>query len=142
MARRTSEALWEGTLRDGKGRFSTGSGEVSGVYSYSTRFEEQEGSNPEELVGAALASCFSMKLAGDVEKAGHKPDSVRTVATVSLDKREGGFEITGIGLDTEAGIPGIEQAEFEKIAQSSKENCPVGKALAAVPITVRARLSA
>ncbi len=142
MARRTSEAHWEGTLRDGKGRFSTESGEVSGVYSFSTRFEEQEGSNPEELVGAALASCFSMKLAGDVENAGHKPDSVRTVATVSLDKGESGFEITGIALDTEAGIPGIDPGEFEKIAQSSKENCPVGRALAAVPVTLRARLSA
>jgi osmotically inducible protein OsmC len=142
MAKRTSEAHWEGTLRDGKGRFSTESGEVSGVYSFSTRFEEQEGSNPEELVGAALASCFSMKLAGDVESAGHKPDSVRTVATVSIDEGESGYAISGIGLDSEAGIPGIDPGEFEKIAQSSKENCPVGKALAAVPITLRARLSA
>jgi osmotically inducible protein OsmC len=83
-----------------------------------------------------------MKLAGDVEGAGHKPESVRTVATVSLDKGESGFEITGIGLDTDARVPGIDPAEFEKIAQSSKENCPVGKALAAVPITLRARLSA
>jgi lipoyl-dependent peroxiredoxin len=141
MARRTSEAHWEGTLREGKGRFSTESGEVSGVYSYSTRFEEQEGSNPEELVGAALASCFSMKLAGDVESAGHRPGSVRTVATVSLDKGESGFAITGIALDTEAGIPGIDPGEFEKIAESSKENCPVSKALS-VPITLRARLSA
>jgi osmotically inducible protein OsmC len=141
MARRTSEAHWEGTLREGKGRFSTESGEVSGVYSYSTRFEEQEGSNPEELVGAALASCFSMKLAGDVESAGHRPESVRTVATVSLDKGESGFAITGIALDTEAGIPGIDPGEFEKIAESSKENCPVSKALS-VPITLRARLSA
>jgi osmotically inducible protein OsmC len=142
MARRKSEAQWEGTLKDGKGRFWTESGEVSGVYSFSTRFEEQEGSNPEELIGAALASCFSMKLAGDVESAGHKPESVRTVATVSLDKGESGFEISGIGLDTEAGIPGIDPAEFERIAQSSKENCPVGEALAAVPITLRARLTA
>jgi lipoyl-dependent peroxiredoxin len=141
MARRTSEAHWEGTLREGKGRFSTESGEVSGIYSYSTRFEEQEGSNPEELVGAALASCFSMKLAGDVESAGHRPESVRTVATVSLDKGESGFAITGIALDTEAGIPGIDPGEFEKIAESSKENCPVSKALS-VPITLRARLSA
>jgi osmotically inducible protein OsmC len=141
MARRTSEAQWEGTLKEGKGRFSTGSGEVSGVYSFSTRFEEQEGSNPEELIGAALASCFSMKLAGDVGSADHKPESVRTVATVHLDKGTSGFAITGIDLDAEARIPGIDPAEFEKIAQSSKENCPVGKALAAVPITLRARLS-
>jgi lipoyl-dependent peroxiredoxin len=134
MARRTSEAQWDGTLKEGKGRFSTGSGEVSGVYSFSTRFEEQEGSNPEELIGAALASCFSMKLAGDVGSSGHTPESVRTVATVHLDKGTSGFAITGIDLDAEARVPGI--------AQSSKADCPVGKALAAVPITLRASVSA
>jgi osmotically inducible protein OsmC len=142
MARRTSEAQWEGTLKDGKGRFWTESGEVSGVYSFSTRFEEQEGSNPEELIGAALASCFSMKLAGDVERAGHKPESVRTVAAVRLDEGESGYAITGVDLDTEARIPGIDPAEFEKIAQSAKDTCPVGKALAAIPITLRGRLTA
>jgi osmotically inducible protein OsmC len=142
MARRTSEAQWEGTLKDGKGRFWTESGEVSGVYSFSTRFEEQAGSNPEELIGAALASCFSMKLSGDVEAAGHKAESVRTVATVHLDKGEGGFAITGVDLDSEARIPGIDPAEFEKVAQSAKENCPVSQALAAIPITLRAKLSA
>ena len=141
MATRTGEAQWEGTLKEGKGRFSTGSGEVSGVYSFSTRFEDQEGSNPEELIGAALASCFSMKLAGDVGAADHKPGSVRTVATMHLDKGKAGFAITGIDLDTEAKIEGIDPAEFETIAQSSKENCPVGRALAAVPITLNARLS-
>jgi osmotically inducible protein OsmC len=142
MARRKSEAQWEGTLKDGKGRFWTESGEVSGVYSFSTRFEDQEGSNPEELIGAALASCFSMKLAADVEGvAGHKPESVRTVATVKLDKGESGWDITGIDLDAEARVPGVDPAEFEEIAQSTKVNCPVGKALAAVPITLRARLT-
>lgn len=142
MARRTSEAQWEGTLKDGKGRFWTESGEVSGVYSFSTRFEEQAGSNPEELIGAALASCFSMKLSGDVESAGHKPESVRSVATVRLDEGESGFAIRGIDLDAEARIPGIDPTEFEKIPRSAKDNCPVGKALAAIPITVRARLTA
>jgi osmotically inducible protein OsmC len=142
MAVRTSEAQWEGSLRDGKGRFWTESGEVSGVYSYPTRFEEQSGSNPEELIGAALASCYSMALAGDVERAGSKPESVRTIARVRLDKAESGFEITGIDLDAEARVPGIEPDEFEKIAQATTVNCPVGKALAAVPITVRARLTA
>jgi osmotically inducible protein OsmC len=142
MAVRTSEAQWEGSLRDGKGRFWTESGEVSGVYSYPTRFEEQSGSNPEELIGAALASCYSMALAGDVERAGSKPESVRTIARVRLDKAESGFEITGIDLDAEARVPGIEPDEFEKIAQATKVNCPVGKALAAVPITVRARVIA
>jgi osmotically inducible protein OsmC len=142
MARRTSEAQWDGTLKDGKGRFWAESGEVSGVYSYSTRFEEREGSNPEELIGAALASCFSMALAGDVERAGHRPESVRTVATVKLDKADTGFEITGVELNAEARIPEIDPAEFERIAQSTRVNCPVAKALAAIPITLRARLTA
>jgi lipoyl-dependent peroxiredoxin len=142
MAVRTSEAQWEGTLKDGKGRFWTESGEVSGVYSYPTRFEEQSGSNPEELIGAALASCYSMALAGDVEGAGSKPESVRTIARVRLDKAESGFEITGIDLDAEARVPGIDPDEFEKLAQATKDNCPVGKLLAAVPITVSARLTA
>ena len=140
MQIRTSEATWDGTLRDGKGRFWTESGEVSGVFSFGTRFENQEGSNPEELIGAALASCFSMALAGDLERAGHVPESIRTVAAVDLDKAEGGFAITGIDLDTEAVVPEIDPVEFESIAQVTKDNCPVGKALAAVPITVRSRL--
>jgi lipoyl-dependent peroxiredoxin len=142
MARRTSEAQWEGTLKDGKGRFWTESGEVSGVYSFSTRFEEQAGSNPEELIGAALASCFSMKFAGDLGAAEYAPETVRTVATVKLDKGESGFAITGVDLVAEARVPGIDPAEFEKIAQSAKDNCPVGKALAAIPITLQARLTA
>jgi lipoyl-dependent peroxiredoxin len=141
MAVRTSEAQWEGTLKDGKGRFWTESGEVSGVYSFSTRFEEGSGSNPEELIGAALASCYSMALAADVERAGSTPVSVRTVARVHLDRGDSGFAITGIDLEAEASVPGIDPQEFEKIAQATKDSCPVGKALA-VPITVFARLSA
>jgi lipoyl-dependent peroxiredoxin len=142
MAVRTSEAQWEGTLKDGKGRFWAESGEVSGVYSFPTRFEERPGSNPEELIGAALASCYSMALAADVERAGGKPESVRTIARVHLDKGESGFEITGIDLEAEARVAEIDRTEFEKIAQATKVNCPVGKALAAVPITVRARVIA
>jgi lipoyl-dependent peroxiredoxin len=141
MAERTSEAQWEGTLKDGNGRFFTESGEVSGVYSFSTRFEEAEGSNPEELIGAALASCYSMALAADVERAGSLPESVRTIARVHLDKGDSGFEITGIDLEAEARVPGIDPKEFDKIAQTTKVNCPVGKVLAAVPITVQARLA-
>lgn len=141
MAVRSSEAQWEGTLKDGKGRFWTESGEVSGVYSFSTRFEERSGSNPEELIGAALAACYSMALAADVERAGSTPESVRTVARVHLDKGDSGFEITGIDLEADARVSGIDPPEFEKIAQITKDNCPVGKAIA-VPITVSARLSA
>jgi osmotically inducible protein OsmC len=141
MQIRTSEALWDGSLKDGKGRFWTESGEVSGVFSYPTRFQDAEGSNPEELIGAALAGCFSMALAGDLERAGHAPESVRTVATVNLDKGENGFAITGIDLSVEASVRSIDAAEFETIAQATKVNCPVGKALAAVPISLHARLS-
>jgi lipoyl-dependent peroxiredoxin len=142
MAVRTSEAQWEGPLKDGKGRFWTESGEVSGAYSFPTRFEERPGSNPEELIGAALASCYSMALAGDVERAGGRPESVRTIAKVHLDKGESGFEITGIDLEAEARVAEIDRTEFEKVAQATKVNCPVGKLLAAVPITVSARLTA
>jgi lipoyl-dependent peroxiredoxin len=138
---RTSEATWEGSLRDGKGRFWTESGEVSGVFSFPTRFEDQPGTNPEELLGAALASCFSMALAGDLGRAGHVPETVRTVAMVRLDKVERGFAITGIDLDTDATLLTIEPDEFTAIAQATKMNCPVSRAFAAIPITLRARLS-
>jgi osmotically inducible protein OsmC len=139
MQIRTSEATWDGTLKDGKGRFWTESGEVSGVFSFATRFENQQGSNPEELMGAALASCFSMALAGDLERAGYAPEVVRTVAAVNLDTADNGFAVTGIDLDTEAVVPEIDPAELDSIAQVTKDNCPVGKALAAVPITLRSR---
>jgi osmotically inducible protein OsmC len=141
MQIRTSEASWEGPLKDGKGRFWTESGEVSGVFAFPTRFEDQPGTNPEELIGAALASCFSMALAGDLERAGYAPEAVRTVAIVHLDKGEDGFAITGIDLDAEATVPEIEASKLDSIAQSTKENCPVGKAFAAVPITLRIKLA-
>ena len=141
MLIRTSEATWEGTLQDGKGRFWAESGEVSGVFSFPTRFEDRPGTNPEELIGAALASCFSMALAGDLGRAGHEPESVRTVAMVHLAKAERGFAIVGVDLDTEATLSTIEPDEFSSIAQATKSTCPVVRALAAVPITLRARLN-
>ena len=140
MQIRTSEATWDGTLQDGKGRFWTESGEVSGVFSFPTRFEDQPGTNPEELIGAALASCFSMALAGDLGRAGHAPESVRTVAMVHLDKGERGFAITGVDLDSEATVTTIESDDLDEIAQTTKSNCPVGRVLS-VPITLRTRLS-
>jgi len=140
MQIRTSEATWDGTLQDGKGRFWTESGEVSGVFSFHTRFEDQPGTNPEELIGAALASCFSMALAGDLGRAGHAPESVRTVAMVHLDKGERGFAITGVDLDSEATVTTIESDDLDEIAQTTKSNCPVGRVLS-VPITLRTRLS-
>jgi osmotically inducible protein OsmC len=141
MQIRTSEASWEGPLKEGKGRFWTESGEVSGVFAVPTRFEDRPGTNPEELIGAALASCFSMALAADLGSAGHVPEAVRTVAMVRLNKEDNGFAITGIDLDAEATVPVIEASELESIARSTKENCPIGKAFAAVPITLRIKLS-
>jgi osmotically inducible protein OsmC len=141
MAIRKAEAQWDGTLKIGKGRFWTGSNEVSGVYAYPTRFEEEEGTNPEELIGAAHASCFSMALAGDLEKAGHRPESVTTAASVHLEKGAAGFSITRIVLEAEARVGGIDDAEFQRIAEGTRVNCPVSKALAAVPIELTARLA-
>ena len=142
MAIRTSEAMWDGDLQDGKGRFWTESGEVSGVYSFATRFEEQEGANPEELIGAALAACYSMALSADLERAGHQPESVRTVASVHLDKTEQGPVISRIDLDAEASVRGIDAEEFRAIAEATTVNCPIGKALATVPIRLQARFTA
>ena len=142
MASRTAEAQWDGTLKDGKGRFSTESGEVSGIYSFATRFEDQEGSNPEELIGAALAGCFSMQFAADLDRAGHPAESVRTTASVHLDKAGGGFAITGIDLDAEVMGSEIGEAELEELAEGSKTKCPIGGALASVPIDLRARRAA
>ncbi len=140
MAKRTCEAQWEGNLKDGKGRFWTGSGEVSGAYSFDTRFEDADGTNPEELVGAAIASCFSMKFAADLDAAGHHPEAVRTVATVDFQKGEAGWAIEGIDLDTQATVPGIDEGELGRIAEESKANCPVSRALA-VPIRVQASIA-
>jgi osmotically inducible protein OsmC len=141
MLQRTSEAQWEGPFADGKGRFWTTSGEVSGVFSASTRFEEQPGTNPEELIGAAHAACYSMALTADLERAGYEPTSVRTVAVVSLDKGSSGWSITGISLETNGQVPGIDEGEFRRIAESSKSTCPVSKALSSVPIELRASLA-
>ncbi len=108
---------------------------------WASRTESADGrTSPEELVAAAHASCFSMALAGDLERAGHRPQSVRTAASVRLDKADGGFSITGIDLDAEAQVPGIDDAEFQRIAQGTSQNCPVSRALA-VPIGLTARLA-
>lgn len=141
MTVRTSEAQWDGTLQDGKGRFWTGSGEVSGHFSFSTRFEEQPGTNPEELIGAALAGCYSMALAADLERAGYQPESVRTKANVIFEKGEAGWTVERIDLESEASVPGIADEEFQKIAAGTKDGCPVSRTLAP-PIELTARLIA
>jgi lipoyl-dependent peroxiredoxin len=138
MAIRTSEAQWDGTLKDGKGRFWTGSGEVSGDFSFSTRFEEQPGTNPEELVGAALASCFSMALAADLEQAGHPATTVHATARVDLEKDGAGFTVKRIDLETEADVADVDDDVFQRIASTTRDTCPISRAIA-VPIGMEAR---
>ena len=132
MPKRTADARWEGSLQEGRGVMKMASGSYEGPYSFQSRFEEGDGTNPEELIAAAHAGCFSMALSGDLGRAGHDPESVETTATVHIDRAEGGFAITRIELDARARVPGIDDDEFQRIAAGSKENCPVSKALGAV----------
>jgi lipoyl-dependent peroxiredoxin len=140
MPVRKAEAEWRGTLREGKGEIKVESGLFSGQYSFGTRFENGKGTNPEELIGAAHAGCFSMALSAGLEKAGHPAKRVHTTASVRLEKVGEGFGITKIDLDCEAEVPGIDDAGFQAEARKAKENCPVSKALAGVQISLNARL--
>ena len=140
MAKRTASAVWEGTLREGKGTVKLGSGAFTGQYSFASRFEEGTGTNPEELIGAAHAGCFSMALAAGLTKAGHNPARISTTAQVSLEKVGEGFKITTIELNTEAEVPGIDEKTFLEYAETAKKNCPVSQALAGVDIKMNAKL--
>ena len=141
MPKRTASAVWNGSLQEGAGTMKVASGAYEGPYSFQSRFQEGDGTNPEELIAAAHAGCFSMALSGDLGRAGHDPESVETTATVHIEKVEGGFGITRIDLDTRARVPGIDADEFQRIAEGAKQNCPVSKALAAVEtISVNAEL--
>lgn len=140
MIKRKANAIWEGDLKSGKGALSVESGLFTGKYSFGTRFEDEKGTNPEELIGAALAGCFSMAFSGDLAKAGYKADEIRTEATVSVEKVDGGFEITKIVLETKAKVPEISMDEFAELASGAKKNCPVSKALKAVDIQLQAHL--
>jgi lipoyl-dependent peroxiredoxin len=126
----------------GEGTMRFGSGAFEGKYSFASRFEDGPGTNPEELIGAAHAGCFSMAFAGNLQRAGHEPESVETSARVHIDKSGDGFTITRIELDTTASVPGIDEDEFQQIATASKEGCPVSRALAGVgEITLDAKLA-
>ncbi|OGC92897.1 MAG: peroxiredoxin [candidate division Zixibacteria bacterium RBG_16_53_22] len=138
MPVRKANAVWEGDLRSGKGTMKFGSFE--GPYSFSSRFEDGKGSNPEELIGAAHAGCFSMALSGNLVKAGFTPRRISTTANVHLDLVGQGFKITSIELVTEAEIPGIDNARFMEQAEGAKKNCPVSQALAAIDIKLNAKL--
>jgi osmotically inducible protein OsmC len=140
MVARKSDAEWQGDLRSGKGRMSLGSGAFSGSYSFPSRFESGEGTNPEELIAAAHAGCFSMALAHALSTAGHAPERIHTTATVQLEQQGAGFAITRIRLETEARVPGLDAAAFQEQARGAKENCPVSKALAGTTIELDAKL--
>jgi osmotically inducible protein OsmC len=140
MPTSTAQAEWNGNLIDGKGTIKTGSGAVSGPYGYKSRFESGPGLNPEELIAAAHAGCFSMALSHILSSAGHIPKRVQTSAKVKLEKVGDGFAITGIELNCQANVPGIDDATFQQEAAKAKTGCPVSKALSATPITLTATL--
>jgi osmotically inducible protein OsmC len=132
MPTRTANARWKGSLQEGEGTMSMASGAYEGPYSFQSRFEEGDGTNPEELIAAAHAGCFSMALSGELGKDGHEVDSVETEARVHIDKVEGGFAIKRIELRTRASVPGIDNDDFQTHAKAAKEGCPVSQALAGV----------
>jgi osmotically inducible protein OsmC len=137
MIDRKAEARWEGSLREGKGRIRLGSGAFEGPYAFGSRFEAAAGTNPEELLGAAHAGCFTMALSHMLTSAGHPPSSLETTATVHLDKVGEGFSIIGIDLVTKGKVPGADEALFLKLASDAGEKCIVSRALS-VPIKVDA----
>ena len=140
MPARTAEAVWNGDLRNGNGRMKLGSGAWEGNYSFSSRFEEGKGTNPEELIGAAHAGCFSMALSAGLAKGGFQPTRIQTEARVHLQKADDGFKITRIDLNTEAEVPGIDDKTFRKFADQAKVGCPVSRALTGVQIELTAHL--
>jgi osmotically inducible protein OsmC len=143
MATRKGSAEWRGDLKGGEGDLTVGDGVFKGAYSFSSRFEEGEGTNPEELIGAAHAACFTMALSAILAEQGHSPESVRTVATVHLRQKEEGPTIQRIDLETEGRVPGIDEDQFAERAEEAKSGCLVSRALAGVEeMTVAARLAA
>jgi osmotically inducible protein OsmC len=142
MAVRNASAVWEGSLKEGNGRMKLGSGAWEGPFSFGTRFEDAAGTNPEELIGAALAGCFSMALSAGLGRAGFQARRIATQARVHLEKVEGGFGVTRIELTTDAEVPGIDEATFREQVEATKAGCPISKALKAVEITVAPTLHA
>ena len=141
MPARKAHAEWTGDLKSGSGNVALGSGAYSGPYSFKSRFESGTGTNPEELIAAAHAGCFSMALSAMLTAAGHPPTRIRTEAVVHIEQVEGGFAIPRIELKTEADVPGIDEATFMKHANEAKEGCPVSKALAGPRIELEAKLA-
>jgi osmotically inducible protein OsmC len=139
MATRTAEAEWKGNLKEGQGRVRFGG--FGERYSFQSRFEEGTGTNPEELIAAAHAGCFSMALSHGLSQAGHEPKEVRTTAKVHLEKTAAGFAIPRIELVTRADVPGIDDAAFQRAAEEAKNTCPVSKVLAGAEISLTATLT-
>jgi osmotically inducible protein OsmC len=140
MATRTADAVWRGNLKDGEGRVRFGNFDTP--YSFKSRFENGAGTNPEELVAAAHAGCFTMALSHGLSQAGHEPKEVRTTAKVHLEKSASGFAIPRIELDTVADVPGIDDTAFQKQAEEAKKNCPVSKLFTGAEISLKAKLAA
>jgi osmotically inducible protein OsmC len=139
--KQTASAVWQGSLKEGAGTLSTGSGALAAKpYSFKTRFEGEQGTNPEELIGAAHAGCFSMAFSMILGEAGFTADKIETAATITLEQKDGGFAITTSHLDVTATVPGIDEAAFQELAAKAKAGCPVSKVLNA-NITMDAKLS-
>ncbi|MCR8826480.1 OsmC family protein [Pseudosulfitobacter koreensis] len=141
MIKKSGSAKWSGDLKTGKGKVSTESGVLNDQpYGFNTRFEDGAGTNPEELIGAAHASCFSMALSMILGEKGVAAESIETTATVSLDKKDDGFAVTGVHLVVKASIPGVDKSTFDECAKAAKQNCPISKLLNA-DITMDAELA-
>lgn len=140
MPVRTAEAEWKGNLPEGSGKMKLGSGAYEGPFTFKSRMENGPGTNPEELIGAAHAGCFSMAFSHQLATAGHAPKRVHTSAKVTFEKTDAGFAITSIALETEGEVPGISEAKFQELAEAAKKGCPVSKALAGTNITLKAKL--
>lgn len=141
MPTRKAKATWNGDLKNGNGNMSFGDGAYDGAYTFKSRFEEGTGTNPEELIGAAHAGCFSMALSGDLAEAGYSPESITTTANVSLETVDGNPAIATITLNVSASVPDIEKEDFMEYAEGAKKNCPVSKALSGVNIEINAELN-
>ena len=140
MPIRNAQAIWEGNLREGKGTIKLGSGALEGFYSYPSRFEDGQGTNPEELLGAAHAGCFSMAFSAALERAGFTPEKIHTKAEVHFEKRDEGFTIVKINLMTQVKVSGIEVELLHEIAEGAKKNCPISRALNVPEITLETSL--
>lgn len=140
MPTRRAHAVWNGTLTKGHGEMALESGAYKGAYTFATRFGEEKGANPEELIGAAHAGCFSMALSGILEKAGFTAESIETHAAVTVEKVGEGFRITKVHLSAKGRVPGIDSSRFKDMAEQAKQGCPVSQALTGPTITMDAEL--